>query len=141
MAKLSGDAPMDHGTQEIRRVYRLDFDHGEASWDDPMPPEITSDVLGRRATSIINRTSLLAWSLMNLRHVDVADLSFGGWIKISITTGPDFDEGAFQREVAEVVHRVSQVVSDRALRRTDMHSLVESTFSLPAGFAAAQAPA
>ena len=68
---------MEHVTHEITQEYRLDFEGGEAGWDDPIPPEVTSRVLGREATCTINRTSLLAWSLMNIAHVQVADLACG----------------------------------------------------------------
>jgi hypothetical protein len=91
---------MDHGTQEITREYRLDFSRGEAEWDDPIPPEVTSGVLGRRTKATIKRTSLLAWSLMNITEVEVADVTAGGWIKIRIRTEADFDEDAFDTRSA-----------------------------------------
>ena len=62
-------------TKEITREYRVDFNKGETHWDDPIPAEVTSDVLGRRTTCIINRTSLLAWLLTNLPDVACADLT------------------------------------------------------------------
>jgi hypothetical protein len=98
-------------TQEITRHYRLDFRNDEPEWDDPIPPEITSRVLGRKATCTISRTSLLAWSLMSLPQVDVADLTSGGWIKIAISTDPHFDEAAFKAEVATVLASVRQLRS------------------------------
>ena len=103
---------MERVTKEITREYRLDFNNGEAHWDDPIPPEVTCGVLGKPATHIINRTSLLAWSLMmSLRDVAIADVTGEGWMKISITTGPDFDEAAFTRDVAETLTAVTLVRS------------------------------
>ena len=55
---------MDQLTKEISREYRVDFNNGETHWDDAIPPEVTSGVLGKPAICIIDRTSLLAWSLM-----------------------------------------------------------------------------
>ena len=110
---------MEHVTHEITREYRLDFEGGEAGWDDPIPPEVTSRVLGREATCTINRTSLLAWSLLNIAHVQVADLACGGWIKIVISTGPDFDESAFRAEVAGVLDGVKSVRSNRRPRAAE----------------------
>src|SRR5687767_8851780 len=101
---------MDRGTEKITREYRLYF-NDEASWEDRIPPEITSNVLARRVTSVINRTSLLAWCLMNIPSVEVADLTGGGWIEIRVSTGPDFDEEPFKAEVADIVARVKQVRS------------------------------
>jgi hypothetical protein len=101
---------MNYLTREITREYRLDFNNGEMHWDDPMPPDVTSGVLGKPTTCIIDRTSLLAWSLMmNVREVAVADLTAGGWMKVSITTGSSFDETNFTREVADTVTSVTQV--------------------------------
>jgi hypothetical protein len=98
--------------KEITREYRLDFTQGEAHWDDPIPPEVTSQVLGKQATCIISRTSLLSWSLMmNIREVEVADVTVDGWIQIAVRTGPDFDEKAFGRSVAETMAEVKQVRS------------------------------
>ena len=107
---------MQHVTRETTREYRLDFDSGDADWDDPIPPEVTSDVLGRRMTCTITRTSLLAWSLMNISEVQLADLACGGWIKIVISTGNDFDESAFKSEIARVLSAVRAV---RCNRRAD----------------------
>jgi hypothetical protein len=107
---------MEHVPEEITREYRLDFNHGETAWDDPMPPEIICNVLGRNATCRINRTSLLAWSLMNIPQVQVADVACGGWIRISISTGADFDELVFKREVADIVAGIRQVRSDASSR-------------------------
>ena len=107
---------MEHVPEEITREYRLDFNHGEAAWDDPMPPEIICNVLGRNATCRINCTSLLAWSLMNIPQVQVADVACGGWIRISISTGTDFDELVFKREVADIVAGIRQVRSDGITR-------------------------
>ena len=92
--------------QEIAREYRLDFNTGEAHWDDPIAPEVTSEVLGTRTTCIISRTSLLAWTLTHIAEVDVADVTAEGWIKISLNTGPDFDEATFRGEISAVVSRV-----------------------------------
>jgi hypothetical protein len=64
-----------------RLASRLHFNE-DPLWEDPIPPEITSNVLARRVTSVINRTSLLAWCLMNIPSVEVADLTGGGWIAI-----------------------------------------------------------
>ena len=41
---------MLHNALEITREYRLDFDVLEADWDDPLLPEVTSKVLGRKTT-------------------------------------------------------------------------------------------
>src|SRR5688572_9577581 len=98
--------------EEMSREYRLHFNNGETHWNDPIPPEVTSGVLGKRTTSVINRTSLLAWSLMmNLREVHVADVTADGWMKIQISTGPEFEEAAFTRDVAQTILEVSQVRS------------------------------
>src|SRR5829696_7382636 len=87
---------MEYDTAEISRQYRLNFDRGESLWDDPIPPEITSNVIGIQTTLTINRTSLLAWSLLNISHVETADLAFDGWIKLLIRTSTSFDEGGVQ---------------------------------------------
>jgi len=113
MVKLVGGNVVNHETQEITREYRLNFNNDEGIWDDPIPPEITSSVLGRTATCSISRTSLLAWSLMNIPQVEVADVECGGWIKIVIKTGAAFDEDAFKREVTEVLTGVTRVRSGR----------------------------
>jgi hypothetical protein len=105
---------MQHSTEEIARAYRLDFDNGEAHWDDPMPTDITSGVLGTKATCIISRASLLAWSLMNIPEVEVADLTWEGWIRVSIKTGVEFDETAFKAEVETILTGVKLVRSDQA---------------------------
>jgi hypothetical protein len=102
---------MDRGTEEITREYRLHFNDEDPLWEDQIPPEITSNVLARRVTWVINRTSLLAWCLMNIPAVEVADLTGGGWIEIRISTGPGFDEEPFKAEVADIVARVKQVRS------------------------------
>jgi hypothetical protein len=117
---------MDHGTQEITRVYRLDFNFGEPEWDDPMPHDVTSEVLGRRAMSTINRTSLLAWSLMNLPCVEVADLTLGGWMKVVISSGSNFDEPAFKTAIAEIVQRVRDVRCGQGHRRASTITLGRS---------------
>jgi hypothetical protein len=83
-------------------------------WHDRIPPEVTSAVLGRRATSAISRTSLLAWSLMNIAEVRIADVVCGGWIKIVVSTGPHFDEVAFMSEVADVLSGVRGCVAMNA---------------------------
>src|SRR5918993_1401108 len=100
-------------THEIRREYRLNFNKGEPEWDDPISPEVTSDVLGRRTGTVINRTSLLAWSLMNLPCVEVADLVGGGWMEIRLNIDPDFDELNFQFQVAELVASVRDIRAHR----------------------------
>lgn len=110
---------MEHVTREITREYRLDFNRGEAGWDDPIRPETTSLVLGRRATCIISRTSLLAWSLMTIPAVQVADLTCEGWIKIVISIDADFDEVAFRSELAKIVADVRNVPGTRPSSRRD----------------------
>src|SRR5215204_4377823 len=100
---------MDSVTREIAREYRVDFQAGEPHWEDPVPPEVTAEVLGRRTTCVINRTSLLAWSLTKLPEVIVADLTSDGWIKVVVSTGPDFDEPAFSRSVGAALAAVAQV--------------------------------
>ena len=54
--------------------YQLDFDVSEADWDDPLLPEVTSKVLGEEPSFTMTRTSLLAWSLMEVAHVQMADV-------------------------------------------------------------------
>ena len=103
---------MESETQEITRQYRLNFNHREAFWDDPIPPEITSCVTGMKTAGTIDRTSLLVWSLLNLSRVETADLAFQGWIRILVRTSADFDEAAFKRDIADVVKGVKQVRSD-----------------------------
>lgn len=102
---------MEHDTQEITRQYRLNFNHGEVLWDDPMPPEITSDVTGMKTTGTIDRTSLLALSLLNISQVETADLAFQGWIRILVRTSADFDEATFMRDVADVVSGIKRLRS------------------------------
>ena len=98
--------------EEITREYRLDFNKGETHWDDPISPEVTSRLLGRRVTCVISRTSLLAWSLMmDVREVEVADVTADGWMRIEVSTGPDFDHTAFTRDIAAKVTEVTQVGS------------------------------
>jgi hypothetical protein len=104
---------VEYESQEISRKYRLIFNRGEALWDDPIPPEITSNVTGMRVNKTINRASLLAWSLMNVSEVEVADLAFDGWMKIFIRTRASFDEPAFKREVGGVVNEVKRRRSAR----------------------------
>jgi hypothetical protein len=114
---------MDRGTEEITREYRLHFNDDEALWEEPIPPEITSNVLaGRVAASAINRTSLLAWCLMNIPSVEVADLTGGGWIEIRISTGPNFDEESFKAEVAGIVTRVKNVPTVCAAQKLSFRS-------------------
>jgi hypothetical protein len=103
---------MNNVAQEITRSYRLDFRNGETHWDDPIPPEVTSQLLGRRVTCVISRASLLAWSLMmDVREVEVADVTADGWMEIAVCTGPDFDHTAFMRDIAATVTEVTQVRS------------------------------
>jgi hypothetical protein len=128
-------------TQEITRQYRLDFRNDEPEWDDPILPEVTSRLLGRKATCIISRTSLLAWSLMSLPQVDVADLTAGGWIKIAISTGPDFEEAAFKSEVASILAGVRQVHSPRAQPATGFSRQVRESIAVAAGLSETRASA
>ena len=108
---------MNYLTREITREYRLDFNTGETHWDDPIPPDVTSDLLGKPTPCIIDRTSLLAWWLMmNVREVAVADVTAGGWMKITVSTGCHFDEVRFAAEVAHAVARVTQVPRNLAQR-------------------------
>ena len=100
---------MEQLTQEITREYRLNFNNGELEWDDPIPPEVTSNVLGRPTGTVINRTSLLAWSLMSLPSVEVADLVGGGWIEIRLGTDANFDELQFKLQVSELVAEIREV--------------------------------
>jgi hypothetical protein len=103
---------MTYVTKEITREYRLDFNHGETHWDDPIPPEVTSGVLGKPTTRIINRMSLLAWSLMmSLGQVTVADVTAEGWMKIAVTSDEDFDEDSFIREITDTLAAVMSVRS------------------------------
>jgi hypothetical protein len=94
--------------EESTREYRVYFNDGSV-WEDPIPPEVSSNVLARRMTSSINRTSLLAWSLMNIPAVELADLTEGGWIEVRISTGPEFNEEPFKAEVLDIIARVKQV--------------------------------
>src|SRR5918999_4929669 len=111
---------MDGRTEESTREYRVYFNDGVSVWEDPIPPEISSNVLARPMTSIINRTSLLAWSLMNIPSVEVADLTEGGWIHVRISTGPEYDEEPFKAEVLDIIARVKQVRgSCRPVKRLD----------------------
>jgi hypothetical protein len=103
---------MDYDTSEISRQYRLNFDRGEGLWADHIPPEITSDVTGIRTKRTIDRTSLLTLSLLNISHVETADLAFDGWMKLLIKANADFDEVAFKQEVADVVNGVKQLRSE-----------------------------
>jgi hypothetical protein len=100
-------------TEESTREYRVHFNDDASLWEDPIPSEISSNVLARRMTSIINRTSLLAWSLMNMPFVEVADLTEGGWIEVRLSTGPEFQEEPFKAEVLDIIARVKQVRSSR----------------------------
>jgi hypothetical protein len=131
---------MDHGTQEIKRVYRLDFNNGEPDWDDPIPSEVASSVLGRKTTSMINRTNLLAWALMDMPQVQVADLAFEGWIMISISPDAHFDELTFKSEVATIVRFVRQVHRDRGQRDADLPSIAGSVMPMAAAFSEAREP-
>jgi hypothetical protein len=105
---------MEQLAKEITREYRVDFNKGETEWNDPIPPEVTSDVLGNRTTCVISRTSLLAWSLMRLPHVEVADLARGGWIKVRLNTDEEFDEVSFKLEVAELIASIREVRPHKA---------------------------
>jgi hypothetical protein len=104
---------MSDGPEEITREYRLEFNNNDPAWNDFIAPEISSRVLARRVTHVINRTSLLAWSLSNISSVEVADLTASGSMEIRISTGRDFDEDAFKAEVAEVLATVRQVKSSQ----------------------------
>jgi len=123
---------MNNVAKEITREYRLDFNNGETHWDNPIPPEVTSPLLRRRVTCIISRTSLLAWSLMiDVRDVEVADVTAGGWMKIEVSTGPDFDHTAFTRDIAAKVTEVTQVGS--SLRQQHMDPAAGGTASSRGG--------
>ena len=100
--------------QEIRREYRLNFDKGEPDWNDSIYPDVTSEMLGRRTGIIINRTSLLAWSLMKLPQVEVADLVGGGWIEIRVETDADFDELTFKLQIADVLADIRDLPAYRS---------------------------
>ena len=113
---------MESETQEITRQYRLNFNHREAFWDDPIPPEITSCVTGMKTAGTIDRTSLLVWSLLNISRVETADLAFQGWIRILVRTSADFDEAAFKRDMADVVNGVKQLQRDEKAHGLDAGS-------------------
>src|SRR5215217_3082719 len=105
MRRLNLDSSMrgrlSLGLEQLDGGSSLDFRNGETHWDDPIPPEVTSQLLGRRVTCVISRTSLLAWSLMmDVREVEVADVTADGWMEIAVCTGPDFDHTAFMRDIA-----------------------------------------
>ena len=104
---------MEYDTAEMTRQYRLNFNRGEPLWTDGIPPEITSDVTGIRTTRTIDRASLLAWTLLNICHVETADLAFHGWIRMVVSTNGNFDEPAFKREVADVVNGVKLLRADQ----------------------------
>jgi hypothetical protein len=104
---------MEYDTTELTRQYRLNFNRGEPLWSDGIPPEITSDVTGIRTTRTIERASLLAWTLLNICHVETADLAFHGWIRMVVSTNSNFDEPAFKREVADVVNGVKLLRADQ----------------------------
>ena len=137
---------MLHNALEITREYRLDFDVLEADWDDPLLPEVTSKVLGRKTTYTMTRTGLLAWSLMEVAHVQMADVTCAGWMKIVISTGSDFDEQAFRTEVAEVIARVKGVRSDRRSRATNfvvpasLQATIANVVAIPMGAPSTQLP-
>ena len=104
---------MEYDTAEMTRQYRLNFNRGEPLWTDGIPPEITSDVTGIQTTRTIDRASLLAWTLLNICHVETADLAFHGWIRMVVSTNGNFDEPAFKREVADVVNGVKLLRADQ----------------------------
>jgi hypothetical protein len=104
---------MEYDTAELTRQYRLNFNRGEPLWTDGIPPEITSDVTGIQTTRTIDRASLLAWTLLNICHVETADLAFHGWIRMVVSTNGNFDEPAFKREVADVVNGVKLLRADQ----------------------------
>ena len=104
---------MEYDTAEMTRQYRLNFNRGEPLWSDGIPPEITSDVTGIRTTRTIDRASLLAWTLLNICHVETADLAFHGWIRMVVSTNGNFDEPEFKREVADVVNGVKLLRADQ----------------------------
>ena len=104
---------MEYDTAEMTRQYRLNFNRGEPLWADGIPPEITSDVTGIRTTKTVDRASLLAWTLLNICHVETADLAFHGWIRMVVSTNGNFDEPAFKREVADVVNGVKLLRADQ----------------------------
>jgi hypothetical protein len=97
----------------MTRQYRLNFNRGEPLWADGIPPEITSDITGIRTTKTVDRASLLAWTLLNIGHVETADLAFHGWIRMVVSTNGNFDEPAFKREVADVVNGVKLLGADQ----------------------------
>ena len=104
---------MEYDTAELTRQYRLNFNRGEPLWTDGIPPEITSDVTGIQTTRTIDRASLLAWTLLNICHVETADLAFHGWMRMVVSTNGNFDEPAFKREVADVVNGVKLLRADQ----------------------------
>ena len=71
-------------------------------------------MLGRTTDTVINRTSLLAWSLMSLPCVEMADLVGDGWIEIRVSTDSDFDELTFKFQVAELVFNIREIRACRA---------------------------
>jgi hypothetical protein len=123
---------MDGRTEESTREYRVYFNDDACVWEDPIPPGISSNVLARRMTSMINRTSLLAWSLMNIPSVEVADLTEGGWIHVRISTGPEYDEEPFKAEVLDIIARVKQVRGScrRPVKRLDDRSFAPAARTL-----------
>jgi hypothetical protein len=111
---------MEYDTAELTRQYRLNFNRGEPLWTDGIPPEITSDVTGIQTTRTIDRASLLAWTLLNICHVETAHLAFHGWIRMVVSTNGNFDEPAFKREVADVVNGVKLLRADQKEHAVDV---------------------
>jgi hypothetical protein len=105
---------MEQLTQEITREYRLNYNKGEPEWDDPIPPEITFNVLGDRTGTAMNRASLLAWSLMSLPGVEAANMVGGSSIEIRLSTDAEFNELTFKFQVAELVANVREIRACRA---------------------------
>jgi hypothetical protein len=56
---------------------------------------------------------------MDVRDVEVADVTAGGWMKIEVRTGSDFDDIAFTRDIAAKVTEVTQVGSSLQQKHMD----------------------
>jgi len=105
---------MEQSTPEIRREYRLNYSKGELEWDDPIPPEMMSNVLGKRTGTVMNRATLLACSLMTLPCVEAANMVGEGSIEIRLSTDAEFNELTFKFQVAELIADVRELRAYRA---------------------------
>src|SRR5687768_753284 len=104
---------MQHLVEVSAGQYRLKIHKGDTAWDDPIAPEVTSDVLGARTATVISRTSLLAWSLMNLPCVEIAHVVGAGRIDLTVKKDAEFDRLEFTFQVAELVFETRELHAHR----------------------------